>query len=50
MLEDRTERQIVFYDQGIGTDSRKILGSIAGPDSRKTCCNATNLSMKITSF
>ncbi len=30
MLEDRTERQIVFYDQGIGTDSRKILGSIAG--------------------
>jgi len=30
MLEDRTEHQIVFYDQGIGTESRKILGSIAG--------------------
>jgi hypothetical protein len=30
MLEDRTERQIVFYDQGIGTDSRRVLGSLAG--------------------
>ncbi len=30
MLEDRTERQIVFYDQGIGTDKRKITGNIAG--------------------
>lgn len=30
MLEDRTERQIVFYDQGIGTDSHKITGNLAG--------------------
>ena len=30
MLEDRTERQIVFYDQGIGTDRYKVIGSIAG--------------------
>lgn len=30
MLEDRTERQIVFYDQGIGTDQYKIAGSVAG--------------------
>jgi uncharacterized protein (DUF2235 family) len=30
MLEDRTERQIVFYDQGIGTDRYKVTGSVAG--------------------
>ena len=30
MLEDRTDRQIVFYDGGIGTDQHKILGSVAG--------------------
>jgi len=30
MLEDRTERQIVFYDQGIGTDQYKVTGSVAG--------------------
>lgn len=30
MLEDRTERQIVFYDQGIGTDGRSITGNVAG--------------------
>ena len=30
MLDDRTERQIVFYDEGIGTDWRKISGNIAG--------------------
>ena len=30
MLEDRTERQIVFYDQGIGTDQHKVIGSVAG--------------------
>jgi len=30
MLEDRTDRQIVFYDRGIGTDTNKITGSLAG--------------------
>jgi len=30
MLEDRTERQIVFYDQGIGTDRLRVTGSVAG--------------------
>lgn len=30
MLEDRTERQIVFYDQGIGTDEHLVTGSVAG--------------------
>jgi uncharacterized protein (DUF2235 family) len=30
MLEDRTERQIVFYDQGIGTDRYKVAGNVAG--------------------
>ncbi len=30
MLEDRTERQMVFYDRGIGTDTRKVTGNIAG--------------------
>src|SRR5512139_2780073 len=26
MLEDRTERQIVFYDQGLGTDGDRVGG------------------------
>jgi uncharacterized protein (DUF2235 family) len=30
MVEDRTERQIAFYDPGLGTDWRKISGLIAG--------------------
>lgn len=30
MLEDRTERQIVFYDRGIGTDAHKFAGNLAG--------------------
>lgn len=30
MLEDRTEDQIVFYDEGLGTDSRKFSGSAFG--------------------
>ena len=30
MLEDRTEKQVVFYDRGIGTDWRKITGNLAG--------------------
>ena len=30
MLEDRTDKQIVFYDRGIGTDWRKITGNLAG--------------------
>jgi uncharacterized protein (DUF2235 family) len=30
MLEDRTENQVVFYDQGIGTDSQKVTGSVFG--------------------
>jgi hypothetical protein len=30
MLEDRTEDQIVFYDQGLGTDWRKISGNAFG--------------------
>ncbi|HEY9115935.1 MAG TPA: DUF2235 domain-containing protein, partial [Bacteroidales bacterium] len=30
MIEDRTQRQIAFYDPGLGTDWRKVTGSIAG--------------------
>ncbi len=30
MLEDRTDRQVVFYDPGLGTDARKITGNAAG--------------------
>jgi uncharacterized protein (DUF2235 family) len=30
MLENRTERQIVFYDRGLGTGWRKITGNIGG--------------------
>ncbi len=30
MVEDRSPRQIVFYDPGLGTDWRKITGSIGG--------------------
>ncbi len=30
MVEDRTARQIAFYDPGLGTDWRKITGLIAG--------------------
>ncbi len=30
MLEDRTERQMVFYDQGVGTDGRAVSGNVAG--------------------
>lgn len=30
MVEDRTKRQVAFYDPGCGTDMRKISGNIAG--------------------
>ena len=30
MVEDRTARQIAFYDPGLGTNWRKITGLIAG--------------------
>ena len=30
MLEDRTENQIVYYDQGLGTDRRKVSGNAFG--------------------
>lgn len=30
MIEDRTQRQIAFYDPGLGTDWRKVTGAIAG--------------------
>lgn len=30
LLEDRTSRQVVFYDPGLGTDWRKITGNISG--------------------
>lgn len=30
MIEDRTDKQIAYYDSGIGTDWKKITGSIAG--------------------
>lgn len=30
MLEDRTERQIAFYDRGLGTGARKITGNVGG--------------------
>ena len=30
MLEDRTDRQIVFYDEGLGTDWRVVTGNAFG--------------------
>ncbi len=30
MVEDRTERQVAFYDRGLGTGWRKITGNVAG--------------------
>ncbi|HMO03711.1 MAG TPA: DUF2235 domain-containing protein [Kiritimatiellia bacterium] len=30
MIEDRTERQVSFYDRGIGTGFRKVTGNIGG--------------------
>ena len=30
MIEDRTSKQVAFYDPGLGTDWRKVTGSIAG--------------------
>ena len=30
MIEDRTERQIAFYDRGLGTGVHKITGSVGG--------------------
>lgn len=30
MIEDRTDRQIVFYDRGVGTGWHKLTGSIGG--------------------
>lgn len=30
MLEDRTDNQVVFYDEGLGTDWRKVTGSAFG--------------------
>ena len=30
MIEDRTQKQISFYDRGLGTGLRKITGNIAG--------------------
>lgn len=30
LVEDRTDKQIVFYDRGLGTDWRKITGNISG--------------------
>lgn len=30
MIEERTDKQIAFYDPGLGTDWRKITGNIAG--------------------
>jgi uncharacterized protein (DUF2235 family) len=30
LLEDRTPRQVVFYDPGLGTDWRKITGNVGG--------------------
>jgi len=30
MLEDRTDKQVVFYDEGLGTDWRKISGNAFG--------------------
>ena len=30
MIEDRTDRQIAFYDRGLGTGIYRIMGSAAG--------------------
>ena len=30
MIEDRTDRQVAYYDPGLGTDWRKITGNLAG--------------------
>ena len=38
MVEDRTPRQVAFYDPGLGTDGRKILGMIGGRGFSKNVC------------
>lgn len=30
MIEDRTDKQVVFYDRGLGTDWRRISGNVVG--------------------
>ena len=30
MLENRTARQVVFYDRGLGTGLRKVVGKVSG--------------------
>jgi uncharacterized protein (DUF2235 family) len=36
ILEDRTPRQVVFYDPGLGTGWRKVTGNIAGAGLSRT--------------
>ena len=30
MIEDRTDRQIAYYDSGLGTDWKRVTGAVAG--------------------
>jgi len=38
MIEDRTPRQVAFYDPGIGTDRRKVSGMITGRGFSENIC------------
>ena len=38
MIEDRTQRQIAFYDRGLGTGFRKLTGNMSGAGISKNIC------------
>ncbi|MBT33380.1 MAG: peptidoglycan-binding protein [Thalassobius sp.] len=42
MLEDRTQRQIAFYDPGLGTDRKKLAGLITGAGISKNILDCYN--------
>ena len=42
IIEDRTDRQIAYYDPGLGTDWRKISGSIVGRGFSKNMLDCYN--------
>lgn len=47
MIEDRTDRQIAYYDPGLGTDWRKITGLLNGREFQKTYSIVTVLFLRI---
>ena len=39
MVEDRTARQVAFYDRGLGTGWRKVTGNVGGGGMSKNICD-----------